>query len=973
MSFNDFMLLALVAAPLLALVVIRLAQRWLCCAHQGWFLAAVMAALFGGALSLLPQVGGQGALEFSLSWAPQLGLSFSLYLDGLALLFVLVVTGMGAAIFAYGGYYFEDAQTSGRFFQLMLAFASSMLALVLAGNVISLFVAWELTSILSFLLISFKGKDSEARSGALQALVITGLGGLALLVGLLLLGTAAGSMEISQILSGADLRQHPWYAAIAALLMLGAFTKSAQFPFHFWLPGAMSAPTPASAFLHSATMVKAGIFLLLRFYPLLGDTPLWQNSLIWVGGLTTLISAVIALWQMDLKGILAYATISQLGALVLLIGLPGSAGLKAALVGVLAHALYKGTLFLIAGTVDHVTGTRNIRELGHLVRSMPGYAVAAGLVALSMAGAPPMFGFVAKETALEAVFSSPIVLVISVLRAILTVAVALRLFWDVFLRPERIPLPQPEHTDHDFHHPYGDDAFDFSHHHSTPPGMLIGPAVLSLLSLALGLAIGPLISPLVSAVLGKETKLYLLPPGGINAVLAVSLGALALGAGMFAIRRRWVRLDPPNPINGRKLYLAFIALLEKSGDLLLKTQTGRLRYYLSVIMLSVVVLLTLSVGSLQLRLPQPLVTIQGASDILKLILLLLALGATLASILFQQHLTAVLALGVAGYAIGGLFLLEPAPDVAMVQFLVETLATVLVVLILARTSERERKVAMQRVWVQTRRGLGRDLLIAGLTGLAVTTFALAAVGSRPTPNPVAAWYLQNALPEAGVKDVVGGIITDFRGADTLLEITVFSLAALGVLAMLARPLPGKDMQLLPRLLGRKPAPPPPDDEITALEEDASLPERLVYSPPIRDPITQLAANFTLPLAFLIAAAHILYAGANPGDGFTAGVIAGLAVALWYVVYGYNRTRHRLRWMRPGLLIGVGLILALGNAVAPLLFGRSFLAFTLLSETSFAEIKLASSLIFEIGIFLAVAGGIGAIMEAISHPREVEPL
>lgn len=974
MPANELLLLIVLGFPLLAALGVRLSQRWLCCAHQGWVLGGMMAALFAGALSLLPTVEAQQAIAFNFPWIPQLGLSFSLYLDGLALLFVLLVTGMGAAILAYAGYYFEDSEQSGRFFQLMLVFSSSMLALILAGNVITLFIAWELTSVISFLLISFKGSDSEGRAGALQALVITGAGGLALLAGLLLMGTAAHSMEISQILSSGNLLQeHPWYSAIAILLMIGAFSKSAQFPLHFWLPGAMSAPTPASAFLHSATMVKAGIFLLLRFNPVLGGTPLWEISLVWVGGTTMLIAAILAMWQMDLKGILAYTTISQLGSLVLLIGLPDGVGLKAALLGILAHALYKGTLFLVAGTVDHATGTRNIRELGNLARIMPGFALVAGVATFSMAGVPPLLGFVSKEGFLEAVLNFPTVFAVSFVQVILTVAIALRFFWDVFFRPPRIELPQNEHKEHDFHHPYGDDAYDFSHQHSLPRGMIIGPALLGLLSIVLGIGVGSLVARLISASLGKEIKLYLFPPGGINLVLAISLIALALGFGLFAIRRIWVRLDFSSPVNGRRFFEAFIRILDMVGDLLLKTQTGRLRYYLSAIMLSVVVLLTLSVGTLQLQLPQPLITFQDASDILKVILLLLALGATLASILFQQHLAAVLTLGVAGYAIGGLFLLEPAPDVAMVQFLVETLATVLIVLILARTSTEERRAAMQRVWVQTRRGRARDLLIAGLTGLSITIFALAAVSSRPTPDAVSAWYLDNSLSEVGVKDVVGGIITDFRGTDTLLEIVVFSLAALGVLTILARPQSAKTKKLPDQLLRRSMARNETRPSNSMLDSDPENLETKQYQSQLRDSITQLAAYFTLPLSLLIAAAHILYAGVNPGDGFTAGVIAGLGVAVWFVVFGYEQTKRRLRWLHPTIMLGVGLVLALGNALVPLLFGRSFLAFTILSEFNFADIKLASSLIYEIGIFLAVAGGIGAIMEAISHPKEVESL
>jgi multicomponent Na+:H+ antiporter subunit A len=585
-------LVIILAVPILTLIPLVLLGKRLLCANQGQILGLVMAGLFGASLWLLPQVQDQQALQFSLPWVPQLGLTFSLYLDGLALLFVLLVTGMAGVIMLYAGYYFEDPLQSARFYNLILVFISSMLGLVMAGNLITLFIAWELTSVISFLLISFKGSDAEARSGALQALMITGAGGLALFAGLLLMGSAAGSMQLADILAGGDvLRSHPWYSAMAILVMVGCFSKSAQFPLHFWLPGAMSAPTPASAFLHSATMVKAGIYLLLRLYPVLGDTPLWENSLLWVGGLTSLITALIAMWQMDLKGILAYSTISQLGSLVLLIGLPGGAGIKAALIGVLAHALYKGTLFLVVGAVDHYTGTRNIRELGGLAKYMPGYALIAAVVVLSMAGVPPMFGFVAKEAALEALLNQPLALAGSLARAVLTAAIAFRLFWDVFLRPPRVALPVEEHREHDFHHPLGDDAFDYSHAHDIPAGMVIGPALTAAASLALGLGISPILTPLISASLGKATKLYLFPPGGFNLALGLSLGALAVGLGIFLVRRHWVRWQIPEPMTGRRAYTAIIGGVETLGDWLLGSQNGKIRYYLSAIMLTVVALL----------------------------------------------------------------------------------------------------------------------------------------------------------------------------------------------------------------------------------------------------------------------------------------------------------------------------------------------------------------------------------------------
>jgi multicomponent K+:H+ antiporter subunit A len=769
--------------------------------------------------------------------------------------------------------------------------------------------------------------------------------------------------------SGGALTSSPLGPAILVLLLLGAFTKSAQFPFHFWLPQAMSAPTPASAFLHSATMVKAGIFLLLRFSPIFGGETLWTTTLPVIGLITMLIGALFALRQQDLKGMLAFSTISMLGALVALIGLPDAAGLKAAMVGVLAHALYKCALFLVVGAVDHAAGTRNIFELGGLRAHMPGFAAVGLIAGLSMAGVPPLLGFVSKETLLEAMLPSPPALIVAMVSSALTVTVALRLFVEVFLGRPRIPLPQPEHADHDAHHPLGDDAHDYDPLHTLPRPMVLGPAALAALSIVMGLALTQLVVPLIQPALAKPVKLYLFPPEGVNTVLLLSLTVLAAGAVIFAMRRVWLAWLWPRLLSGSQAYSAVIGGVERAGDLLLRSQGGKIRYYLIVILAAVVLILAPVVARLVqdsgLRVPP--VTLTSATELLKLVLLAMALGATLVSILFAQHLLAALSLGIAGYLIGGIFLLEPAPDVALVQFLVETLATVLIIVVLARTSSRERRVAMARVWRQSRAGLARDVLISVALGAAVTVFALVAIASRPTPNPIADWFLENALPQVQVTDVVAGIITDFRGTDTLLEITVFAVAALGVLTLLARPRPGRTMRLGRRSEAAA-TPPEPKD---AVQEDADRPETIVYRSQFKDPITQWAAQLVLPVALLIAASQLLYAGSAPGDGFTAGVIAGLGVALWYVVFGYEETQRRLPWLNPTMFIGAGLLVAYVNALLPLLFGREFLAFTLVQGVSFAGIKFASPLLFELGICLTVFGGISAILEAISHPREVE--
>jgi multicomponent K+:H+ antiporter subunit A len=964
-------LLAIVAAPFALAGCLMLVRNFIRTQQQGWLLSGVFVMSFVFLLSKQLHLQQEGALTFSLEWMPQIGLALSLYVDGLALLFALLVTGIASAVFFYAGHYLEDPREAGYFFALLLAFTGSMLLLVMAGNLLTLFIAWELTSIISFLLISFKGKDADARRGASQALVITGGGGLALLVGLLLAGTMVGSMEFATILtSGELLRQSPFYTGMTLLILLGCFSKSAQFPLHFWLPQAMSAPTPASAFLHSATMVKAGVYLLLRFYPVLGDTVLWTTILTGIGLTTMLIGGFVALYQQDLKGMLAFSTISQLGALVALIGQPDSEGLKAALVTLLAHALYKCALFLVVGAIDHATGTRNINKLGGLHREMRGFAVVTFIAGLSMAGVPPMMGFVGKETLLEAFIVQPFALIVIVSSSIFQAVLALRLLVDVFLGKQPVPVPDNHSHSDDPQHPLGDEAQDYGHHHALPALMVAGPALLAGFSVVLGLGITPLIEPLVEPAVGKDISLYLFPPYGINLAFMLSMTVLALGTVLFFARRFLLGWSISPLFTGPQLYRAAIAAVEGVADILLRSQGGKIRYYLVAILLSVVLLLLRVITDVeQMGMRSLSITLTSVTDALKVLLLVLALGATLASIVFERHLLAALSLGIAGYAIGGIFLLEPAPDVALVQFLVETLATVLIIVILARTSEEERSKAMSRVWGQTPTGLVRDLIVSVALGSAVAVFALAAVGSRPTPNPIASWYVQNAFPELGVNDVVAGIITDFRGTDTLLEITVFGMAALGILTLLSRPNPGKTM----RLPWQKFKTVDTNEMKDAIQEDAERPESLVYRSRFNDPITRITAIPVLPISMMIALGHILYAGAAPGDGFTAGVIWGLGITLWFVVFGYEETHQRLGWLNPGAFIGFGLLIAFVNALLPLLFGREFIAFSEITSSALSDIKLASSLVFEIGICLTVFGGISAILEAITHPREVESL
>jgi len=915
---------------------------------QTWTLAVVVGAMFGVLLSYFPQV-EEGAIIYNVPWVPELGLGLSLYFDGLSMMFALLITGVGVAIVLFAGYYFDEVEDLGRFYGLLMLFMGSMLGLVLSGNVLTLFICWELTSFISFGLIGFNGKSAEARKSALRALIITAGGGLALVAGLLLMGTAVGSYEMADILSSAGLlREHPWYTAFTVLILIGCFSKSAQFPLHFWLPGAMTAPTPASAYLHSATMVKAGIYLLLRLYPVLANTPLWTTWVVGIGFFTFVMGAWTSLSQNDLKAILAYLTVSKLGAIVGLIGLPEAIGIKAALIGILAHALYKATLFMVAGSIDHATGTRDYRSLGGLARHFPwltGLAIVAGL---SMAGAPlPLLGFVSKETLIDAALHSPYLIPVTaaaVLGSVFTVAAAIVLVWDVF---------------------FGQARDESLHPHALPSPIATGPVLLSAGTLIFALMLHDWIQPLLEPTVPKQFELHLLPTAETLPAFGLSLLALGLGTVVFLTRGSWRKWRIPLP-SAFNIYDSTIRTIEWFGDLLLQVQNGKLRYYLVVILGTFS--LIMAIAGIATVVPQDAlmfrpVELRQGEDVVRLVLIFVAIASAAGTIVFKKHLLAALSLGLLGYAVGGVFLLEPAPDVALITFLVETLATVLVIVMLGRIDDRQRSRSMQRLWGQTRRGIIRDVIISTIIGLMVSAFALAAVLNRPERTTIAEWHLEHAEEETGATDVVAAILTDFRGTDTLIEITVFSVAGVGVLTLLStfqrsiRVSQGTRNPLESSII-------PATDEETIERFDSAL----------STPFTRVVARLIMPFALLISLSHILFGAEAPGDGFSAGIVSGLAVALWYVVFGYTGARNRLFWVSPGRLIGLGMFVAVANAAYPLLIGQPFLAHLTPHGLELpAQIHVASSTIFEIAIFLAVFGSVGTIMEAIAHPREVEQL
>ena len=950
------------SAPFVLALALALpaAQRMLSKSAQTLLSALVMAALFVWLLSYLPRVHSEGAVIQSMDWAPSLGVSLSFYLDGLSLLFGLIITGVGALIFFYAGYYFDDAASHNRFMIWLSGFAGAMLAVVLSGNLLMMFVAWELTSVTSFVLISFNGaEDAAARQGAFKALFVTGGGALALIIGIVMLSVAAGQIlypaesvrvvaDVSEILRATSLAEHDWYTLFAILIMLGAFTKSAQFPFHFWLPGAMSAPTPASAYLHSATMVKAGIYLLARLSPVMYQNELWSSALLTSGLLTMLVGAYFAVNQPDLKGLLAYSTVSKLGAIVAMLGLPGQNGVKAALVGIIAHALYKSALFLVAGTVDHATGTRFIDKLGGLRQRMPAMFAVTVVSALSMAGMPFLLGFVAKEVLLDAMLHyagrwTPLVMLVVLFSTAFTAMAAYMLIYDVFLAKPRGEI----------------------HFHAPPPLIRLSPLVLSLLSLSLGFLLEPLIIPLLEPAVPKSFELYLF--AGFNEVFLLSLVILLAGLALFALRKPLIaRIG--FPISCDHIYDEMLEYIGWAGRTVLQTQAGFVRYYLVIILgaVSVVLVGSGTLFDLTTRLSLiPSDLSMTITDLAKFFMLVLAVTAGILTVVVREHLKAAIAYGVIGYAIGVIFLIHHAPDVALVQLLVETMATVLIIIMLGRIRTRTRYNVITGLWTGRHDynvGIVRDLIVSIAIGIAVFIFSLTALQNQSERQSIAEWHLEHARV-VNTEDVVGAIVADFRGTDTLLEIAVFTTAALGVLTLLARGRQGGSA-FVPR-----------EAQVSTLHEfDEAVVDEIQDATSLSTPFTRTVTSIVLPVAILIGIEQILYGGVGPGDGFTAGVTIGLAVSLWYIVLGYDEAKRQLPWFRPEIITRLGLVIAIVNAAIPIMLGQGFMGHVQYDKVlgiydlvgSFG-LHITSSLIFEIAIAITVMGGLGIIMEAIAYP------
>jgi len=741
--------------------------------RAGVVLALAPGLLFVHFARFLPPVAAGQAFEEAWEWVPGLGVRLAFRLDGLSLLFALLVTGVGALVLVYGGAYLKGDPRLPRFYAALLFFMAAMLGLVLADDAIALFVFWELTSVSSYLLIGFDHEQEHARKAALQALFVTGGGGLALLAGFLLLGEVAGTLQLSALGAQAEaIRAHALYLPVLLLVLLGAFTKSAQFPFHFWLPGAMAAPSPVSAYLHSATMVKAGIYLLARLTPALGGTDAWHGLVMLAGGATLVTGAVLAYGQTDLKRLLAFTTVSALGTLTLLVGISTELSARAAMVFLLVHALYKAALFLGVGAIDHEAGTRDVRLLGGLAKAMPWTAFAVVASALSMAGMPPLFGFVAKELFHEAKLEAPqagqaLALASFAASALVAAAAGLVAWRPFFGRARGAPR----------------DA------HEAPAALWLGPVILAGLSVALGLfpdeLAVPLVQPAASAMRAEHTELVLRPWAGMSPAFVQSLLMLAVGGLLYALHDRLLpRLEPLRrlaawgPGRAYQAVMGGIVAVAKAQTRVL--QSGVLGWYLLVTIGTTV---ALGAYLLATRVGPPEVGLEPVSLGEAAVALAMVAGAV-AVVRARSLLIAVAALGVVGYGVAVVFLLFGGPDLALTQFAIETLSVLLFVLVLRRLPRlRVLSPRSERI---------RDGVVAVAGGAFVTVLVLAITAS-PHPTPLRDYFGAASLALANGRNVVNVILVDFRGFDTLGEITVLAVAALGVLALVRlRPSPPGD-------------------------------------------------------------------------------------------------------------------------------------------------------------------------------------
>ncbi|MBN9046545.1 MAG: monovalent cation/H+ antiporter subunit A [Rhizobiales bacterium] len=956
MATDGRLLFLLVLLPFLGSVVtglFRSADR----SGSAWFSAAIALVALVVVASLYPVVADGKVVRGTIEWLPGYGLDVTLRMDGFAWLFAMLIAGIGLLVVIYARYYMSPDDPVPRFFSFLLAFMGSMLGVVLSGNIVLLAVFWELTSVFSFLLIGYWYHNASARDGARMALTVTGMGGFCLLAGVLLLGHIVGSYDLDKVLAAGNIvRAHPLYTVVLVLIVLAAFTKSAQFPFQFWLPNAMAAPTPVSAYLHSATMVKAGVFLLARLWPVLAGTEQWFWILGLAGLVTMLLGSFFAVFQQDLKGLLAYSTISNLGLITVLLSLGSPLAAVAAIFHMVNHAIFKASLFMAAGIIDHETGTRDMRRLSGLLRPMPYTAALAMVASAAMAGVPLLNGFISKEMFFAetvethmASWLDTITPYVATLAGVFTVAYSVRFIHSTFFGPPPHDLPHEPHE---------------------PPRWMRRPIELLvllclLIGIAPGLSIGPFLHSAVVAVLGSATPQYSLSVWhGFNLPLMMSIVAMIGGIVLHSLLRNYLATSEDGPplfrhLQGQRIFERVLVTLSwnwaRKAESFLSTRRlqPQLRIIVGVAILAAAWPLFES-GWSALRSGT-----NSAQPVDPIFAALWLMGATCAIGAAWQakfhRLAALMLLGGAGLVTCITFIWLSAPDLAVTQLLVEIVTTVLLLLGLRWLPKRWEDPDPLPAKLLPRIRRYRDLALAliGGTGMAVIAYA---VMTRPSPDSIADYFLENAYPGGGGRNVVNVILVDFRAFDTFGEIAVLGVVGLTVFALLRR---------------FRPAP-----DTTGSTAQQKIQDAYDEAMPDRKAGDTLADYLAAPSVIMhwlfpviiVFAVHLFLRGHDlPGGGFAAGVALAIAFILQYLAKGTRWVEDRLRIL-PLRWIALGWLFAAATGAGAWLFGYPFLTtfFRYADLPHIGKMPLASALLFDLGVFSLVVGATVIVLIALAH-------
>ncbi|PTX55498.1 multisubunit potassium/proton antiporter PhaA subunit /multisubunit potassium/proton antiporter PhaB subunit [Litoreibacter ponti] len=940
-------LFLIVALPFLGALLPGLMNQAGRAACAGVTFMVTLSALVG-LLTNAPAVFAGEVVQVGVDWLPLLGMNFTLMLDALGFFFACLILGIGLLIITYGRYYLSRKDNMGEFFTYLLLFQGAMVGIVLSDNILLLLVFWELTSLSSFLLIGYWKHLPEGRQGARMALTVTGMGGLAMIGGMLILGQIAGSYDLSVILQNREaIQDSPLYLPALILILLGCFTKSAQFPFHFWLPHAMAAPTPVSAYLHSATMVKAGIFLMARMWPVLSGTPEWFVIVTTAGLITMVLGALIAIFKHDLKALLAFSTVSHLGLITMLLGTGTPFGAMAAMFHILNHATFKAALFMSAGIVDHEAHTRDIRQLGGLRHLMPITFVIATLGALSMAGIPLLNGFLSKEMMLEeathtVLFNSPwLVPVLATVGSLFSAAYCFRLIGHTFLGPVRDDYPAKPH----------DPGF----------GMWGPPAFLIVLVVVIGCApflAEPFVKLVTAAVIGEAgevPKAYFKIWHGLVPALFMSIAAVVGGLLLMLIYKPLLAAweNTPRP-EAKTIFEALIAAIVRLAQAVTHTlHNGAFTRY-AAIMAATTTLAgyyafttgTLGAATRELTPIEP-IAIAGW---------VMLVAATLGMVFMHRNrLLSLVLIGIVGLMVSVAFVYFSAPDLAMTQFTVEVVTIILLLLALnfLPNATPIESTVLRRL---------RDTSVAIAGGLATMAMSYHFLLRDAVATPISEFHLANSYKGGGGTNVVNVILVDFRGFDTYGEIIVLGIAALLIYALTETLLSGP---VRARLLNRKPDQPRAGD----------------MHPTMMVVLTRVIMPVVLMVGF-----YIFLRGHNePGGGFIAGLVVSIAVVMQYMASGFSWTSARLRYPYHGV-IGAGVLIAGLTGIGSWFFSKPFLTsdFTYVRIPPFQQFELATAALFDLGVFLAVVGAVMLSLESFSrlarrahvpeseHPMDIDP-